>query len=175
MKQLGQVTMLAILAGCAVCACSRKTGEGAGGQLAQLSCGSKTYRISAGRVDAEVNDACERVKKTAEALKAYRATVARFTCQESNGHVILSLLAPRDQFDAYDRNCRQYLAVQEAFRAGTIDIAAHQLASRDFTASNNELVRKHAAEDNALFHQRDADQASVSRLIKDRGGSIEIM
>lgn len=175
MKQPPHVLMLAVLATLAVCACSRKAGESpGGGQMTQLSCGSKTYRLSAAHVDAEVNEACERVTQSSEALKAYRATVARFTCQESDGHVILSLLAPREQLDDYDQNCRQYLSAEEAFHNRTIDIAAHQTASRDFTTRNNELARKHAAEDNALFRQRDADQASLSRLIKNRGGSLEI-
>jgi hypothetical protein len=174
MRALAQLTLLALLAAGAVVACSRKGGELAGGHLAQLSCGNKTYRVNAERIDAEVNGACDQVKKSAEALKAYRATSARFTCQESNGHVALSLMAPRDQFDDYDRNCRQYLAAQDALHNHTIDIAAHQAASRDFTASNNQLARQHADEDNALFRRRDADQAALSRLIKDRGGSIEI-
>jgi hypothetical protein len=174
MKAFAQVMALALLAACVLGACARKAGPGAAGQPTQLSCGSKTYRVGAERVDTEVNEACDRVKKSAEALKAYRATVARFTCQGSDGHVVLSLLAPRDEFDEYDRNCRQYLAAQDALHNHTIDIAAHQAASRDFTAKNNELARKHAAEDNALFRQRDADQAALSRLIKDRGGSIEI-
>ncbi|HXY95965.1 MAG TPA: hypothetical protein VEH00_03250 [Steroidobacteraceae bacterium] len=174
MKKFTQLMVLALLAACAVGACARKSGEAAGGQATQLSCGNKTYRVSAERVDAEVNEACDRVRKSAEALEAYRATVARFTCQESNGHVVLSLLAPRDEFDEYDRNCRQYLTAQDALHNHTIDIAAHQAASRDFTASNNQLARRHAEADNALFRQRDADQAALSRLIKNRGGSIEI-
>ena len=174
MRGLSQVVVLVLLAACAVGACTRKTGQGAGAQLTQLSCAAKTYRIGADRIDAEVNEACDRVRKSAQALAAYRATIARFTCQESNGHVVLSLLAPRDEFDEYDRNCRQYLAAQDAFHNRTMDIAAHQIASRDFTASNNQLARKHGEEDNALFRQRDADQAALSRLIKNRGGSIEI-
>jgi len=174
MKQPGYVIVMAVLAACAVGACARKAGEAAGGQLTQLSCGSKTYRVSADRIDSEVDEACDRVSKSADALKAYRATVARFTCQESNGHVVLSLLAPRGLFDEYDRNCREYLAAQDAFHNHTIDIAAHSLALRDFTASNNQLARKHGEEDNALFRQRDADQAALSRLIRNRGGSIEI-
>lgn len=174
MNEPARVIMLALLAAYAVGACTRKAAEGAAGRLTQLSCGSKTYRVGADRIDAEINEACDRVGKSAEALKAYRATVARFTCQESNGHVILSLLAPRDEFDEYERNCREYLAAQDAFRNHATDIVAHSVASRDFTARNNELARKHAAEDNALFRQRDADQAALSRLIKNRGGSIEI-
>jgi len=176
MRAPARVILLALLTACAVAvgACTRKAAEGAGGQLRQLSCGSKTYRLGADRIDAEINEACDRAGKSAEALKAYRATVARFTCQESDGHVILSLLAPRDESDEYQRNCRQYLAAQDAFRNHTTDIAAHSAASRDFTARNNELARQHAAEDNALFRQRDADQAALSGLIKNRGGSIEI-
>jgi hypothetical protein len=175
------ITLLALVA-CAAGGCSRKsagtsstdTRESAGGQLSQLTCASRTYRVRADQVDSEVNDACERVKKSAEALRAYRATIARFTCQESDGHIVLSLLAPRDQFDDYDKNCQQYLTAKDAFRNRTIDIAAHQSASREFTTRNNELARKRSEGDNALFHQRQADQASLNTLIRNRGGSIEI-
>jgi hypothetical protein len=174
MRRFSHTMMLVALIACAVCACSRKAGEGAGGQMTQLSCASTTYRVSADRVDGEVNDACERAKKSAEALRAYRATISRFTCQRSDGHVILSLLAPQDEFDEYDRNCRQYLSAEDAFHNHPSDMAAHQAASRDFTARNNELARKHGTDDNALFHRRQADQASLGTLIKSRGGSIEI-
>lgn len=168
-----RIILLVVLA-CAVSACTRKAAEGTAGQLTQLSCGSKTYRIGADRVDHEVDDACRRVKASAEALRAYRATISRFTCQEDNGHVVLSLLAPRDLFDQYDMNCRQYLDVEQRFHNGAVDIGAHRVASRDFTARNNELARQHGQDDNALFHQRQSDQASLSALVKDRGGSIEI-
>lgn len=159
---------------CTVCGCSRKPVEATGGQMAQLTCGSKTYRIGADRIDGEVNAACQRANASAEALRAYRATISRFTCQENNGHVILSLLAPTSLFDDYEKNCRQYLSVEEAFHNRAIDLDTHHAASRDFTARNNELARRHGQDDNALFRQRAADQASLSRLIKDRGGSIEI-
>jgi hypothetical protein len=174
MKRFSHTMMLAALSACAVCACTHKAAEGAGGQMTQLSCGSTTYRVSAERVDGEVNDACERAKRSVEALRAYRATISRFTCQRSDGHVILSLLAPRELFDEYDKNCRQYLTAADAFHNRTMDLAAHQTASRDFTARNNALARKHSEDDNALFRQRQADQASLSTLIKSRGGSIEI-
>lgn len=171
---------LAMVLACAGAACARKTAdagkaaENGGSPLTQLSCGSKTYRIGADRIDGEVDDGCRRVKASADALRAYRATIARFTCQEGNGHVVLSLLAPSSLFDEYDRNCRQYLGVEEAFHNGGIDIAGHRQALSDFTAKNNELARRYGQEDNALFQQRQADQASLSRLVKDRGGSIEI-
>jgi hypothetical protein len=158
----------------AVSGCSRKPAEATGAPATQWTCGSKTYRVGADRIDDEVNAACRRVNASAEALRAYRATISRFTCQETNGHVILSLLAPTSLFEDYEKNCRQYLSVEEAFHNRAIDIDSHRAASRDFTARNNELARKHAEDDNALFRQRSTDQASLSRLIKDRGGSIEI-
>jgi hypothetical protein len=182
MHRVIHVTALLALLACGACGCSRKsadtssvdTRESAGGQLMRLSCASTTYRVRADQVDSDVNDACGRVKKSAEALRAYRATIARFTCQEGDGHIVLSVLAPRDQFDDYDKNCQQYLTAKEAFRNHTSDFAAHQSASREFTTRNNELVRKRSEEDNALFHQRQADQASLNTLIRNRGGSIEI-
>jgi hypothetical protein len=42
------------------------------------------------------------------------------------------------------------------------------------TAGGTSPPRTLFEEDNALFRQRDADQAALSRLIKNRGGSIEI-
>jgi hypothetical protein len=167
------MVVLALVA-CAVCGCSRKPAEATATRTTQWTCGSKTYRVEADRIDSEVNDACRRANASAEALRAYRATVSRFTCQEDNGHVILSLLAPTSLFDDYEKNCRQYLSVEQAFRNRAIDFESHRTASRDFTARNNELARRHGQDDSALFRQRAADQVSLSRLIKDRGGSIEI-
>jgi hypothetical protein len=155
----------------ALVGCNR---HAAGEHLTQLSCASQTYRIAADKIDATVNDACERVKQSAEALKAYRATVARFTCQASDGHVLLSLLAPHELFDDYEKNCQQFRGIDDAFRGHTIDIQAHHEGSREFTARNNELARSHGEHDNVLYRQRQADLVALSRLIKERGGSIEI-
>jgi hypothetical protein len=163
-----------VLVTCTVSGCSRQPPQTNGGQMTQLTCGSKTYRVATDRIDGEVNDACQRANVSAEALRAYRAAISRFTCQESNGHVTLSLLAPRSLFDEYEKNCRQYLSVEDAFHNRAIDLDAYRTASRDFTARNNELARRHGQDDNALFRERAADQASLSRLIKNRGGSIEI-
>jgi hypothetical protein len=172
---------LTALVACALCACSRKAGHaggespsGADSQLTQLSCGARTYRVSAERVDDEVRGACERAQQSEQALQAYRGTLTRFTCQGSDGHVTSSLLVPRAQYDDYDRNCRQYLATEEAFHRNTADVGAHQAALKDFIAANNALARKHLDDDNALFRQRQQDQSAVSTLIRSRGGSIEI-
>jgi hypothetical protein len=165
---------IVVLLTCASSGCSRHSPDTSGGQMAQLTCGGRTYRVGADRIDAEVKDACQRVNASAAALRAYRATISRFTCQESNGHVILSLLAPTSLFDEYEKNCRQYLSVEEAFHSRAIDLDSHRAASKDFTARNNELARRHGQDDNALFRDRAADQASLGRLIKNRGGSIEI-
>ena len=178
MKPLSFALCLATLAVCALAACSRKTVGGqpapAVADLTQLPCGSKTYRVSADRIDKEVRGACERAQQSGQALQAYRGTITRFTCQGSDGHVTSSVLVPRAQYDDYDRNCRQYLTVEEAFHRHAADIGAHQAALRDFIAANNALVKKHLDDDNALFRQRQADQAAASALIKSRGGSIEI-
>lgn len=171
MKALIFAPCLATLAICALSACSRKAADG---QLTQLSCGSKTYRVSADGVDGEVRGACERAQQSEQALQAYRGTLTRFTCQGSDGHVTSSTLVARAQYDDYDRNCRQYLTTEEAFHRNTADIGAHQSALKDFIAANNALAKKHLDDDNALFSQRQADQAAVSALIKSRGGSIEI-
>jgi hypothetical protein len=171
---------IAALAVCALDGCSRKPApaaleapSAAGGET-QLPCGSKTYRVSAAAVDDEVRGACERARQSESALQAYRATLTRFTCQGSDGHVVSSVQVPRAQYDDYERNCRQYLTTEEAFRNHTADIGAHQSALRDYIAASNVLTKKHVEDDNALFRQRQADQAAVSTLVKSRGGSIEI-
>jgi len=174
MKPSGYTMMLVLLAACAVCACTRKAAESGAAPVTQLSCEGTTYRVSADGVDGEVNAACERANKSAEAVKAYQATVSRFTCQESDGHVITSILAPGELFDEYSESCRQYLAAQEAFHNRTMDFAAHRVASDAYHAKSNELARRYGEHYNALFRERKSDQAALSRLIKNRGGSIEI-
>ena len=181
MQSVIRAASLAVLVVCSLSACSRKAGNPGGespsgtvGEPTQLTCGSKTYRVGADRVNDEVRGACERARQSEEALQAYRATLTRFTCQGSDGHVTSSSLVPRAQYDDYDRNCRQYLTTEEAFHRNTADIGAHQSALKEFIAANNALTRQHLDEDNALFRQRQQEQSAVSALIKSRGGSIEI-
>jgi len=176
MRLVIPVLCVAALAVCALEGCSRKPAAVASvaeGE-SQLPCGSKTYRVSTAAVDDEVRGACQRASQSESALQAYRATMTRFTCQGSDGHVHSSILVPHAQYDDYERNCRQFLTTEDAFHNHTADIGAHQAALKEFIAANNALAKQHLDDDNALFRQRQADQAAVSTLIKSRGGSIEI-
>src|ERR1700724_1149703 len=70
---------LLLLAGCGLSGCGRGASTGArnrnaGGtengsnvsQPAQLRCGDTTYRLSSDKIDGEINQACERMKKSYE-------------------------------------------------------------------------------------------------------------
>jgi hypothetical protein len=184
-RRAAGVMLVALLAG-TVSACGAHPGHESsqgGVAAAQLTCGGKTFRLDAERIDGALHEACDRANASLDALKAYRATVVRFTCQESNGHIVSSLLAPQDLISGYDASCKEFLAAKDAFHASMQSPAAtdphaafeqHRTASAKFTAATNELARRHGLEDNTLYRQRQADLASVSQLVKNAGGSIEI-
>jgi hypothetical protein len=151
-------------------------------QSIQLKCGTTTYRVLRRRVSSDVHAACERAGASLDALQTYRASVSRFTCQEDDGHVVHSLLVPKDLRDAYEQNCHEYIRASDAYRSarrGSSDerdaaLRTHHDAFAQFNDAANSLARKYAAEDNALFRQRQADQGSMNALVKDIGGAIEI-
>jgi hypothetical protein len=151
-------------------------------QSIQLKCGTTTYRISGRRVSSDVRAACDRVGASFDALQTYRASVSRFTCQESDGHVVHNLLVPKGLRDAYEQNCREYVRAGDAYRAvraaSSADrraaLRSHREAFERFSDAANRLARKYAAEDEALFRQRQADQGSMNALVRDLRGSVEI-
>jgi hypothetical protein len=124
-----------------------------------LSCGDKTYRLEAARITADVNGACDRYHASQGALQAYRATMTRFTCQQSDGHVTQSVLVPVDLLDQYNANCREYQSGE---------------ALSKFSAQSNALSKQHMDRDNALFRQSKSDLAALNALVKVAGGSLEI-
>ena len=169
-----------------VCGCGAHAGHGSSQgstPAGQLSCGGKTFRLDADKINSAMHESCERANASLDALQAYRATVVRFTCQEGNGHIVSSLLAPQDLISGYDASCKEFLAAKDAFHASLQSAPAadphaafeqHRTASSKFTTATNELARRHALEDNTLYRQRQANLASVSQLVKNAGGSIEI-
>jgi hypothetical protein len=121
-----------------------------------------------------VKSACERLSHSHEAVRARRGARVRFTCQEANGHVVESTLVPSDSLAEYEQNCRRYLAANEPLRDGTADVHAHFAALRAFVDANNQLTHQSVDQSNALWRQERTDRASLNRLVKERGGSIEI-
>jgi hypothetical protein len=178
--------VLAAMLASAVIGCGAHSGHGssqASLPAAQLSCGGKTFRLDADKINSAMHESCDRASASLDALQAYRATVVRFTCREGDGHIVSSLLAPQDLISSYDASCKEFLAAKEAFHASLQSAPAahphaafeqHRTASAKFTAATNELARRHALADNALYRQRQADLAAVSQLVKNAGGSIEI-
>jgi hypothetical protein len=171
---------LLLLLGCGLPGCSgnhgggRNSGENAATQLTQLKCGDATYRIIPDRIDVEVSGACDRVTKSHEAEQSSRAARARFTCQDSKGHVVESVLVPNALLEDYNRSCQQYLAADQAFENGTADRSIHFAALRAFQDETNQLTRQSVDDANTTWRQNRADRALLNKLVKDRGGSIEI-
>ena len=179
MKRSVGVTILSCVISCALvlAGCGHRTSTGAavsppleGGESASgWMCADKTYRLGVDRVDSELKDSCERVKQSRAALDSYRATIQRFTCQKSDGHVVMSVLVPKDQFDDYGILCNEYLS-----NVSSADPASRREANAKLTAGGNQLVRRHMQQDEALFRQAKADRTTLNRLVKERGGAIEI-
>jgi hypothetical protein len=152
------IAALAVL-GCRGRHLEEAPGSGAAAALTQLSCGDKTYRLEAGRITSDISGACNRYQTSQDALQAYRATMTRFTCQRSDGHVTQSVLVPGEQLDQYSSNCREY-------QSGA--------ALPKFVAQSNTLARQHLDHDNALFHQSKTDLGALDDLVRAAGGSREI-
>jgi hypothetical protein len=147
---------------------------GHGSQPAQLKCGDTTYRLSSDRIDSEINEACERMKKSYEATMSNRSVRVRFTCQDSKGHVVSSMLVPDGSLENYNRSCQQFVAAEMALPNSTTDRQAHFDALRKFQAETNQLTRQSVDAADAIWRQNRANKAALNQLVKARGGSIEI-
>jgi hypothetical protein len=179
---------LLLLVGCGLSGCGRgrdaSTGAGnksasseygSNGSLpAQLRCGDTTYRLSSDKIDSEINEACERMKKSYEATMSNRSVRVRFTCQDSKGHVVLSMLVRDDSLEDYNRSCRQFAAAEAALPNGATDRQAYFDVLRKFQAETNQLTRQSVDATNAVWRQNRADKTALNQLVKARGGSIEI-
>jgi hypothetical protein len=149
-------------------------GENTASQLTELKCGNTTYRLSAAKIDREVNEACDRVNKSHESDRASRAARTRFTCQDSKGHIVESRPVPNALLEDYNKSCREYLSTDAQFENGTADRTTHFDALKRFQSETNQLTKQSVDEANANWRQNRSDQASLNTLIKNRGGSIEI-
>jgi hypothetical protein len=178
---------LLLLVGCGLSGCGRDASTGAdnksaaggevgsnGSQPAQLKCGDTTYRLSSDKIDREINEACERMKKSYDATMSNRSARVRFTCQDSKGHVVLSMLVPDDSLENYNRSCQQFAGEEAALPNSPTDRQPYFNVLRKFQAETNQLTRQSVDAANAIWRQNRADKAALNQLIKVRGGSIEI-
>jgi hypothetical protein len=145
-----------------------------GSQPAQLKCGDTTYRLSSDKIDSEINGACERMTKSYDATMSNRSARARFTCQDSKGHVVLSMLVPDDSLENYNRSCQQFLGAEAALPNSPTDRQPYFNVLRTLQAETNQLTRQSVDAANAIWRQNRADEAALNQLVKVRGGSIEI-
>ncbi len=145
-----------------------------GSQPAQLKCGDATYRLSSDKIDSEINAACERMRKSYEASMSSRSARARFTCHDSKGHVIMSMLVPDDLLENYNRSCQEFVGEEAALPNSPTDRQPYFNVLRKFQAEINQLTRQSVDAANALWHQNRADKAALNQLVKVRGGSIQI-
>jgi len=150
------------------------TGINTAAKDTRLNCGKTAYRISADRIDGEVTAACERVQQSSEEMRTHNAARTRFTCTDSTGHVVLSAPVPTTLLEAYDHSCQQYLAADRSAEGGGVDRQAHFAALRQFQDETRRLVTQTVDESNAIWRRNKADQASLNKLVRSRGGSIEI-
>jgi len=141
--------------------------------LAQLKCGNTAYNLSSDKIDAEVNEQCDRLNKSYKLHQATRDR-ARFTCQDAKGHVVASVLVPDALLPGYDKSCQEYMAADQPFENGTADRQTHFDALKRFQSETNQLTRQTVDEANAVWRQNRADQAVLNKLVKNRGGSIAI-
>jgi hypothetical protein len=145
-----------------------------GSQPSQLRCGDTTYRLESDKIDREINEACERMKKSYEATMSSRSARVRFTCQDSKGHVVLSTLVRDDSLEDYNRSCQQFVAAEAALPNSTTDRQAYFAVLRKFQAETNQLTRRSVDAANGVWRENRADKTALDRVVKARGGSIEI-
>jgi len=165
--------------GVALAACGSRdasTGSSAknvSNRSSQLKCGSTSYNLSADRIDTEVNEACDRLNKSYKLHQSNRDR-ARFTCQDAKGHIVASILVPDALLPDYGKSCQEFTAADAAFENGIADRQVHFDALKRFQSETNQLTRQTVDEANVVWRQNRADQATLNRLIKNRGGTIEI-
>jgi hypothetical protein len=143
-------------------------------QPAQLRCGDATYRLSSDKIDREINQACERMKKSYEATMSIRSARVRFSCQDSKGHVVLSMLVRDESLEDYNRSCQQFVAAEAALPSSTTDRRAYFEVLRKLQAETNQLTRQSVDAANAIWRDHRADKTALERLVKAHGGSIEM-
>jgi hypothetical protein len=178
---------LLLLAGCGLSGCGRGTSTGAGNrnaggtengsnanQPAELRCGDTTYRLSSDKIDGEINQACERMNKSYEATMSDRSARVRFSCQDSKGDVVLSMLVRNELLEDYNRSCQQFVAAEAALPNSTTDRQPYFQVLRKFQAETNQLTRQSVDAANVIWHESRADKTALERLVKAHGGSIEI-
>ena len=145
-----------------------------GSEPVQLSCGDTTYRLSPGKIDTQINEGCERVKKSYEAVTSSRSDRVHFTCQDSKGHVILNMSVPNDSLEDYNRSCQQFGSAEAALPNSPTDRQPYFDVLRKFQAETNQLTRQSVDAANATWRRNRADKSALNQLVKVRGGSIEI-
>ena len=185
----GALVALLLLVGCGLSGCGRgrdaspaagnkSAGSsevgGNGSQPAQLKCGDTTYRMSSDKIDSEINEACERMTKSYDATMSNRSARVRFSCQDSKGHVVLSMLVPDDSLENYNRSCQQFVGAEAALPNSPTDRQPYFNVLRKFQADTNQLTRQSVDAANVIWRQNRADKAALNQLVKVRGGSIEI-
>lgn len=86
----------------------------------------------------------------------------------------MSVLVPDALLPAYDRSCQEFSAADQPFESGAADRQSHFDALKNLQSETNQLTRQTVDEANAIWRQNRADQALLNKLIKERGGTIDI-
>jgi hypothetical protein len=148
----------------------------------RLACGENSYRLSSDRIDDDIQGACDQAKQLLAAVQAYQAATVHYTCPDGDGRVQEGRTVQKYLLDDYTRNCQEYMVAEEAIRRGAEDrslnrsavLAARRAAAKKFTDKSNEIALRGAADANALYQRKAANEAHLNKLVKRAGGSIEI-
>jgi hypothetical protein len=146
----------------------------ADGRPTHIKCGDTTYRLSPEKIDGAINEGCERTTKSYELMMSSRSARSRFTCQDSKGHVVMSMLVRDDLLDVYNRSCQQFGAAEAALPNSPTDRQPYFAVLKQFQAETNQLTRQSVDAANVIWRQNRSDKAALNQLVKARGGSIEI-
>jgi hypothetical protein len=114
------------------------------------------------------------MKKSYEATTSNRSARVRFSCQDSKGHVVLSMLVRDELLEDYNQSCQQFVAAEAALPNSTTDRQAYFEVLRKFQAKTNQLTRQSVDRANAIWRENRADKTALERLVKAHGGSLEI-
>ncbi len=69
-----------------------------------------------------------------------RSARVRFTCQDSKGHVVMSMLVPDDLLENYNRSCQEFVGAEAALPNSPTDRQPYFNVLRKFQAETNQLT-----------------------------------
>src|SRR5690348_5103572 len=118
-------------------------------------------------------DGAGRASQSAAILDRYSAAACvRFTCARADGHAVQSVLVSKNLLRDYDQACAEYVTAAGAAHSHSDLHAAAEALRADRTDQCTDTPRRGGSE--PQFRQAQDRPRCSRRLVKERGGSIEI-